>query len=128
MPHFEHDERFGRGRRDWMEGRVSRFRTYLEPTLLLPIPMPMGAFVFEMVVLHKYLSYFGLVRNRREFVSVHQIELLPMGKQYQKKYPENSVRFLDRFVSHVAALAGSGQTTTASRVQVGNLPSGQKCR
>ena len=72
-----------------MEGRVSRFRTYLEPTLLLPIPMPMGAFVFEMVVLHtshahKYLSYFGLVRNRREFVSVHQIELLPMGKQYHK--------------------------------------------
>ena len=49
-----------------MEGRASRFRTHLEPTLLLPIPMPMGAFVFEMVVLHtsrahKYLSYFGLV-------------------------------------------------------------------
>ena len=114
-----------------MEGRASRFRTHLEPTLLVPIPMPMGAFVFEMVALHtshahKYLSYFGLVKNRREFVSVHQIELLPMGKQYQKKYPENSVRFLDRFVSHVAALAGSGQTTTASRVQVGNL--GQKCR
>lgn len=73
-----------------MEGRASRFRTHLEPTLLLPIPMPMGAFVFEMVVLHtsrahKYLSYFGLVKNRREFVSTSvQIEMLPMGKQYHK--------------------------------------------
>ena len=40
-----------------MEGRVSRFRTYLEPTLLLPIPMPMGAFVFEMVVLHTSICH-----------------------------------------------------------------------
>ena len=54
-----------------MEGRVSRFRTYLEPPLLLPMPISMGVFVFETVVLHQVFVILWprrLVRNRRKTV------------------------------------------------------------
>ena len=110
-----------------MEGRGSRFRTYLEPTLLLPMPISMGVFVFETVVLHTSICHTlassETVVNSLAFIRSNCF----LWANSIIKMPKKSVRFLDRFVSHVAALAGSGLSTTVHH-RWGNLPSGQKCR